>query len=295
MYRAPKEEIWAVWSAKPPPASHCLTVFPPELTLSHSSFTSPLSPVLCVCPPIFLFFPPSYRPACFHSFLDFLSQNTSPFYLLPSLMNNSFFSQFFLTHSFPPNTSHPLIFLTFWLLNDAFIFSDLSFHLPTTFPSSSLLFSLFRLLSLIAFTLLPHPPSLPPLPFPSSISRLSLLPTSSALRSCSTGDSLLSSAFIRSAKSAPALAPPLPVLLHHHHPLLPPLADQLAGTHSLHYLSACLPAVCLETLHVRQTNFIPVVCVTLSSYLHIFGINSLHVVASRIIRHPSFLTHVQAH
>ncbi|XP_069391340.1 ral GTPase-activating protein subunit alpha-1 isoform X6 [Paralichthys olivaceus] len=48
-----------------------------------------------------------------------------------------------------------------------------------------------------------------------------------ALRSCSTGDSLLSSAFIRSAKSAPALAPPLPVL-HHHNPLLPPLADQLA-------------------------------------------------------------------
>ncbi|XP_047197537.1 ral GTPase-activating protein subunit alpha-1 isoform X4 [Hippoglossus stenolepis] len=48
-----------------------------------------------------------------------------------------------------------------------------------------------------------------------------------ALRSCSTGDSLLSSAFIRSAKSAPALAPPLPVL-HHRNPLLPPLADQLA-------------------------------------------------------------------
>lgn len=63
----------------------------------------------------------------------------------------------------------------------------------------------------------------------------SMTPTSSALRSCSTGDSLLSSAFIRSAKSAPALAPPLPVLLHH--PLLPPLADQLAGTLSLHYLS----------------------------------------------------------
>ncbi|XP_013877823.1 ral GTPase-activating protein subunit alpha-1 isoform X1 [Austrofundulus limnaeus] len=48
-----------------------------------------------------------------------------------------------------------------------------------------------------------------------------------ALRSCSTGDSLLSSAFIRSAKSAPTLAPPLPVL-HHHHPFLPPLADNLA-------------------------------------------------------------------
>ncbi|XP_028298371.1 ral GTPase-activating protein subunit alpha-1 isoform X9 [Gouania willdenowi] len=48
-----------------------------------------------------------------------------------------------------------------------------------------------------------------------------------ALRSCSTGDSMLSSAFIRSAKSAPALAPPLPVL-HHQHPLLPPLADNLA-------------------------------------------------------------------
>ncbi|XP_055719535.1 ral GTPase-activating protein subunit alpha-1-like isoform X7 [Salvelinus fontinalis] len=47
-----------------------------------------------------------------------------------------------------------------------------------------------------------------------------------ALRSCSTGDSLLSQAFIRSAKSAP-------VLVHHHHPLLPdsvltPLADKLA-------------------------------------------------------------------
>ncbi|XP_034432670.1 ral GTPase-activating protein subunit alpha-1 isoform X8 [Hippoglossus hippoglossus] len=49
-----------------------------------------------------------------------------------------------------------------------------------------------------------------------------------ALRSCSTGDSLLSSAFIRSAKSAPTLAPPLPVL-HHRNPLLPPLADQLAA------------------------------------------------------------------
>ncbi|XP_027855583.1 ral GTPase-activating protein subunit alpha-1 isoform X2 [Xiphophorus couchianus] len=49
-----------------------------------------------------------------------------------------------------------------------------------------------------------------------------------ALRSCSTGDSLLSSAFIRSAKSAPALAPPIPVLHHHHHPFLPPLADHLA-------------------------------------------------------------------
>lgn len=70
---------------------------------------------------------------------------------------------------------------------------------------------------------------------------LSVLPTPSALRSCSTGDSLLSSASIRSAKSAPALAPPLPVLLHHHHhPLLPPLVDQLAGTRSLYYLSAFL-------------------------------------------------------
>ncbi|XP_023684558.2 ral GTPase-activating protein subunit alpha-1 isoform X5 [Paramormyrops kingsleyae] len=47
-----------------------------------------------------------------------------------------------------------------------------------------------------------------------------------ALRSCSTGDSLLSSAFIRSAKSAP-------VLIHPLHPLLPdsvltPLADELS-------------------------------------------------------------------
>ncbi|XP_065109459.1 ral GTPase-activating protein subunit alpha-1 isoform X5 [Paramisgurnus dabryanus] len=47
-----------------------------------------------------------------------------------------------------------------------------------------------------------------------------------ALRSCSTGDSLLSSTFIRSAKSAP-------VLIHPVHPLLPdsvltPLADELS-------------------------------------------------------------------
>lgn len=97
--------------------------------------------------------------------------------------------------------------------------------------------------------LLPPPLHSPPPPPPCSVSHsphfvlsvlLSFLPTTSALRSCSTGDSLLSSAFIRSAKSAPALAPPLPVLLHHHHPLLPPLADQLAGTHSLHYLPALL-------------------------------------------------------
>lgn len=89
--------------------------------------------------------------------------------------------------------------------------------------------------------------------FPLILSLLSVLPNSSALRSCSTGDSLLSSAFIRSAKSAPALAPPLPVLLHHHHhPLLPPLADQLAGTHSLHYLSACLPLWRLVCTSVRD-------------------------------------------
>uniref|UniRef100_A0AAY4CGA4 Rap-GAP domain-containing protein n=1 Tax=Denticeps clupeoides TaxID=299321 RepID=A0AAY4CGA4_9TELE len=63
-----------------------------------------------------------------------------------------------------------------------------------------------------------------------------------ALRSCSTGDSLLSSSFIRSAKSAP-------VLMHPAHPLLPdsvltPLADELSdleeppmaprGTHMRH-------------------------------------------------------------
>lgn len=89
----------------------------------------------------------------------------------------------------------------------------------------------------VLLSLLPSPPtSVSRSPhFVLSVLYLSL-PTSSALRSCSTGDSLLSSAFIRSAKSAPALAPPLPVLLHHHHPLLPPLADQLAGTHSSHHL-----------------------------------------------------------
>lgn len=104
----------------------------------------------------------------------------------------------------------------------------------------------------------------------------SSLLNSSALRSCSTGDSLLSSAFIRSAKSAPALAPPLPVLLHHHHPFLPPLADHLAGTLSLHFLSAC----CLETLlvHSEMSSCVDVflewwnICCSVSFYLRIWTI-----------------------
>lgn len=130
------------------------------------------------------------------------------------------------------------------------ILAHISTFLPLT-SSPSLqqypLFLSFFLLSLpFSFFSVSH--SSPPY----SAFFLSVLPTSSALRSCSTGDSLLSSAFIRSAKSAPALAPPLPVLLHHHHPLLPPLADQLAGTHSLHYLLACL-LVCLETLLVSTS------------------------------------------
>lgn len=119
-----------------------------------------------------------------------------------------------------------------------------------------------------------------------SVCPLSFLPTSSALRSCSTGDSLLSSAFIRSAKSAPALAPPLPVLLHHHHPLLPPLADQLAGTHSLHYLPALLsarrpPTVCSSG---RRLGAVRPVCVSVClSWIFArgpAGIGQLRVAAS---------------
>lgn len=138
-----------------PPASRCLTVFPPALTLSHSSFTFPVFP------------------------------SVHPFLILP---------------------------LFYTVLSPACLFTNFLSILP--------------LCCLLSHTL-PH-----------FLLFSSVIPTSSALRSCSTGDSLLSSAFIRSAKSAPALAPPLPVLLHHHHPLLPPLADQLAGTLSLHYLSA---------------------------------------------------------
>lgn len=115
----------------------------------------------------------------------------------------------------------------------------------------------------LLLSLLPPPPSsVSHSPhFVLSVLYLSL-PTSSALRSCSTGDSLLSSAFIRSAKSAPALAPPLPVLLHHHHPLLPPLADQLAGTHSSHHLpvdpSPSRPPVCSSRFGLCEVG--PVCC-----------------------------------
>lgn len=147
------------------------------------------------------------------------------------------------------------------------LFSTVSllFHRHSTFPTLLSLFSLYFLFlnnQLNSFTLFSHFPYYPfTITHHSTFSsrfnnafsftlhmysffllRLILLPTSSALRSCSTGDSLLSSAFIRSAKSAPALAPPIPVLLHHHHPLLPPLADQLAGTHFLHYPSSRLPS-----------------------------------------------------
>lgn len=102
---------------------------------------------------------------------------------------------------------------------------------------------LFFSLSIMSFSSLTSPVSLhhslslsAPFPFLSHTLRLLVVllffsfwvcARSVALRSCSTGDSLLSSAFIRSAKSAP-------VLIHPVHPLLPdsvltPLADELSG------------------------------------------------------------------
>lgn len=75
-----------------------------------------------------------------------------------------------------------------------------------------------------------------------------------ALRSCSTGDSLLSSTFIRSAKSAP-------VLIHPVHPLLPdsvltPLADELSGR----ALYALIGTLLSDRIHVSQ-------CLCLSAQL----------------------------
>ena len=252
MYRGLKRRYVLKQSAKLPPASHCLTVFPPELTLSHCSVTFPvsspqhfllqaffphfntvLSPVIFFTH--FLTFSPNFL-SMFCSFRKFiclinlhlLPLNTSLLHRIFSLCLISLFSLvILLTH----HCSHSLYFFTH--LSSTYP----SLYLPLQYPIFSFVSFLFP--SWLSFSV-SH--SLPPY----SVSLLSVLPTSSALRSCSTGDSLLSSAFIRSAKSAPALAPPLPVLLHHHHPLLPPLADQLAGTHSLHYLSACLP-LCLET------------------------------------------------
>ncbi len=195
-----------------------------------------------------------------------------------------------LSFSFVFSSLFPTICcFVFWLYFSrpcfySFPFSNLT-HIPSLIPSpytAKIPTFLLLLSSFIAFFPLLFCLTLFP---PYSVSFLSVLPTSSALRSCSTGDSLLSSAFIRSAKSAPALAPPLPVLLHHHHPLLPPLADQLAGTHTLHYLSACL-RLRLKTLvvctSVRDRNVTPVVS-SLSinfswpSVCHYWS-NSLHVV-----------------
>lgn len=121
------------------------------------------------------------------------------------------------------------------LLLHLLLFLSLSLSMSTLDPSSFLHCPVFSQTFCLSFLFAVFCLTL----FPLFFFFCSVIVTSSALRSCSTGDSLLSSAFIRSAKSAPALAPPLPVLLHHHHhPLLPPLADQLAGTLSLHYLSA---------------------------------------------------------
>lgn len=172
----------------------------------------------------------------------------------------------------------PHIFLS--TLNYIFVF------LPFILPSSLIHPPFFHLL--VTTTIHPFLPSLlffsDSHPCPRySVSLLSVLPTSSALRSCSTGDSLLSSAFIRSAKSAPALAPPLPVLLHHHHPLLPPLADQLAGTHSLHYLSACLPGdfTCLYVCQKLKL-YACRLCLCLSIFLTICSSLLKHVVHQEI-------------
>lgn len=196
-------------SAELPPASHCLTH---RLSCKTNPLTRP-SPHLSFS---FLLHPPLTPPLSYAV--------TSP---VSSLSPNCFYTSVLFT-------KHYLLFLSItFIIIFLYHYCLILFTFPSSLTSLPLLVNTFLLFVLCFSFSVPHS---------SSLLSVSLLPTSSALRSCSTGDSLLSSAFIRSAKSAPALAPPLPVLLHHHHPLLPPLADQLAGTHSLHYLSACLSA-----------------------------------------------------
>lgn len=187
-----------------------LTIFPAKLTLSHPSLTFPSH----LCPSMPIMEPTFSIPSCNLSLVPLIS---CPYLQAVSML---------------------LSYLLNVFTCSLFLLSSFMYFFPLLLPHSPLNLYLYFFSSFLYFSL--FCPTL-------FLSSVSLLPTSSALRSCSTGDSLLSSAFIRSAKSAPALAPPLPVLLHHHHhPLLPPLADQLAGTHSLHYLSACLLPACLD-------------------------------------------------
>lgn len=122
-----------------------------------------------------------------------------------------------------------------------------------------------------------------PLPFPSFTSPPSFLSYSSllsplcvasvrpsALRSCSTGDSFLSQAFIRSAKSAP-------VLIHPLHPLLSDsvhtsLADELAGR-ALYSTPVPVPLsvpVCLSVPPSTHFTSSLTICMFLSVFAYCF-------------------------
>lgn len=129
MYRGLKRRYVLKQSAKLPPASRCLTVFPPELTLSHCSIT-----FLCLFPltfPPWTFFP-HFNPVIF--FTHFFS--FSPNYL--SMLCSSRKWLIFLCISSPTSSQH--IFASSYLLSlsNIFIFTGHTFDTLRTlfsFPS----------------------------------------------------------------------------------------------------------------------------------------------------------------
>lgn len=151
-------------------------------------------------------------------FLVLLSLKVTALYLAVTVFT---FSPHFLTFSPSP---FPLFNFPLFLNSTLFYPFPLSLYLMTptvllfsSFPPVLHLSSLLSLLPLLLSLL-------PPLP---SLSSLLAAIRPSALRSCSTGDSFLSQAFIRSAKSAPVLIHPLHPLLSDS--VLTSLADELAG------------------------------------------------------------------
>lgn len=162
MYRGLKRRYVLKQSAKLPPASRCLTVFPPELTLSHCSIT-----FLCLFPltfPPWTFFP-HFNPVIF--FTHFLS--FSPNYLSMLCSSRKWLICFIYLHLLPLNTSllhlifslclislfSLVILLTHWerCSHSLHFFTHLSSTYPFTFLATAIpsILLCFLFVSFLAF------------------------------------------------------------------------------------------------------------------------------------------------